>query len=480
MKAYIHITGDNLFIKSMDTLEDIIKQVIIDIREKKKKKPDSNLILREAEVKHGLNYKTAKGVLDQMVQDNKIIVNTENSHFINNKSHSTSESDVSEIHGSSDLGVILQHTQPTTNASGKEFEVMNESSSQEGGSFSTSYPLNALTAQITSLGKMADTLIELNRLLQEERSKNLILMEENYSLKLKLRADAVNSSELQTAIVPVEIPNNSATVQPLCVSEQSPSNKKTQLLKSKKIKQKKSKGKQANKTEAPLIKDIGNCNAAQNATTQIPKSASSAPSGSASSTTDATGNKENNPANDIPQNESQVPGGWRKNTALVLGDSMVSNINEKTLSRKFHMKVRSFPGANTRDLQDYVKPLIRKRPDKIIIVIGTNDIERKPVNDILRSIKLVMDMILEKLPDCHLVISEIIRRADNRLNDAELAKLNGKINTFNQSLKKINIDILRQQNIIRDHLGRDGLHLNFNSNKQLALNIIEKLRSFKH
>ena len=144
------------------------------------------------------------------------------------------------------------------------------------------------------------------------------------------------------------------------------------------------------------------------------------------------------------------------------------------------MKVRSFPGANTRDLQDYVKPLIRKRPDKIIIVIGTNDIERKPVNDILRSIKLVMDMIQEKLPDCHIVISEIIRRADSRLNDAELAKLNGKINTFNQSLKKLNVDILRQHNVIQDHIGRDGLHLNFNGNEQLALNIIEKLRSFKH
>ena len=59
--------GDNSFIKRMDTLEDIIKQVITDIREKKKKKPDSNLILREAEVKHGLNYKIAKDVLDQMV-----------------------------------------------------------------------------------------------------------------------------------------------------------------------------------------------------------------------------------------------------------------------------------------------------------------------------------------------------------------------------------------------------------------------------
>ena len=57
---------------------------------------------------------------------------------------------------------------------------MNDSTSQEGGSFSTSYPLNALTAQLTSLGEMAHILIELNRLFQEERSNNLILMEENY------------------------------------------------------------------------------------------------------------------------------------------------------------------------------------------------------------------------------------------------------------------------------------------------------------
>ena len=189
---------------------------------------------------------------------------------------------------------------------------------------------------------------------------------------------------------------------------------------------------------------------------------------------------ENNPANDSSENESQDPGVSRKNTVLVVGDTMVSNINEKTLSRKYHMKVRSFLRANTRDLQDYVKPFIRKEPEKIINVIGTDDIERKPVNEILQSMKLVMDMILEKLLDCHIVISEIIRLADSRRNIAELAKLNGTINTFNQSLKIMNIDILRQHSIIQKHLGKDGLHLNFNGNKQLACNIIEKLRSFKY
>lgn len=295
-----------------------------------------------------------------------------------------------------------------------------------------------------------------------------------------------DNPEVRTAVVTDEFLSNSVIVQPSSVNEQYPNNKNTQLLKAKNTKQKSRKGKQANKAkaEAPQRKNkgknIGNCNAAQNAITQVPQSASSAPNGSASLTTDANGNKEKNPANDNSENESQDPGVWRKNTVLVLGDSMVSKINEKTQSRKYHMKVRSFSGANTRDLQDYVKPLIRTKPDKIIIVIGTNDIERKPVNEILRSMKLVMDMILQKLPDCHIIISEIIRRADSRLNVAELAKLNGKINTFNQNLKKMNVDILRQQNIIQEHLGNDGRHLNFNGNKQLACNIIEKLRSFKY
>ena len=39
------------------------------------------------------------------------------------------------------------------------------------------------------------SLAELNRLLQEERSRNSILMEENYSLKLKLGSMAVNNTE---------------------------------------------------------------------------------------------------------------------------------------------------------------------------------------------------------------------------------------------------------------------------------------------
>ena len=96
---------------------------------------------------------------------------------------------------------------------------------------------------------------------------------------------------------------------------------------------------------------------------------------------------------------------------LIVGDSMLKNINEWTLSRRYTTKFRCFRGSTVDDLHDYIKPLLRKRPDKIILVIGTNDIENRSVADVLKGIKSLLDMILEKLPDCHIVVSEIIKRA---------------------------------------------------------------------
>eukprot|EP00112_Aurelia_sp_Birch-Aquarium-sp1_P018505 Seg4424.5 transcript_id=Seg4424.5/GoldUCD/mRNA.D3Y31 product="hypothetical protein" protein_id=Seg4424.5/GoldUCD/D3Y31 len=134
---------------------------------------------------------------------------------------------------------------------------------------------------------------------------------------------------------------------------------------------------------------------------------------------------------------------------------MPKNINEWTLSKRYTTKVRCFRGSTVGDLHDYIKPLLQKRPDKIILIIGTNDIENKAVADVLKGIKSLHDMILEKLPNCHVVVSEIIKRAGKYK-----ANTNGKINEFNSELKKMNIDILRQQNILPEHINQSGLHLN--------------------
>ena len=77
--------------------------------------------------------------------------------------------------------------------------------------------------------------------------------------------------------------------------------------------------------------------------------------------------KRNEPAertNDNPLNsqadKQRKAGIWNKNTVLVVGDSMINNVDERQLSKRYQTKVRSFSGATT-DLEDYLKPLLRKK-----------------------------------------------------------------------------------------------------------------------
>ena len=139
---------------------------------------------------------------------------------------------------------------------------------------------------------------------------------------------------------------------------------------------------------------------------------------------------------------------------------MLNNINERTLSKRYTTKVGCFRGSTVSDLRDYIKPLLRKKPDKIRLVIGTNDIQNEAEADVLKGIKSLMDMILNELPDCNVAVSEIIKRVGK-----SVATINRKINQFNSGLKSMNVDILRQQNILPDHINQGGLHLNRNGDR---------------
>ena len=47
-----------------------------------------------------------------------------------------------------------------------------------------------------------------------------------------------------------------------------------------------------------------------------------------------------------------------KNTTLIVGDSMISGIDQQRLPVKGRIiKVESFPGATVNDIYDYIKPL---------------------------------------------------------------------------------------------------------------------------
>lgn len=64
---------------------------------------------------------------------------------------------------------------------------------------------------------------------------------------------------------------------------------------------------------------------------------------------------------------------WPKDTILITGDSIISGLREHKFVGLGNKKVRSFPGATILDMKDHIKPLIRKKPSKIILHISTNN-----------------------------------------------------------------------------------------------------------
>ena len=77
-----------------------------------------------------------------------------------------------------------------------------------------------------------------------------------------------------------------------------------------------------------------------------------------------------------------------KSTIVIAGDSIIKDIKGWLMNRNKRVKISSFPGANTEDMKDFVTPLLRKRPDELILHIGTNNLQEESPN------KIASDIIL--------------------------------------------------------------------------------------
>ena len=82
-----------------------------------------------------------------------------------------------------------------------------------------------------------------------------------------------------------------------------------------------------------------------------------------------------------------------KKEIMIVGDSMIKHVNGREVSRDDSVRIRCHLGATTDDIIDYVRPTARKKPDMIIIHIGTNDIQNK-VNT-LQKVRKVITTIKE-------------------------------------------------------------------------------------
>ena len=148
---------------------------------------------------------------------------------------------------------------------------------------------------------------------------------------------------------------------------------------------------------------------------------------------------------------------------------MLYGVDEQRLSNKYNVKVRCFPGATISDMFDYLKPLFKNNPESVIIHIGTNDSTKSSSRELLDKMLELKSFISSNLPTSKVIISSPVLRTDN-------GKAMLTLKNLNKLMKELKINIIDNDNIKEQHLGRKGLHLNSKGTSRLAMNFIEMLK----
>jgi len=154
----------------------------------------------------------------------------------------------------------------------------------------------------------------------------------------------------------------------------------------------------------------------------------------------------------------------------IIGDSMINGLNANGFRKDLKVKIKPFGGATSVDLIDHIKPTLRKKPSKIILHVGTNDITNRI--DTIPNLKKIIKLVKSESPHSTVAISSVIIRADK-------SDMFQKVNELNQNINELcqieNIEVINNSNINTTHLSKRKLHLNQKGLSTLARNFIAHL-----
>ena len=174
--------------------------------------------------------------------------------------------------------------------------------------------------------------------------------------------------------------------------------------------------------------------------------------------------------NQSNKEERQEVHRWPKGTVAIIGDSMVSGLKEELLSNKKHqVKVRCCRGATVEDMFDYIKPILKRKPDYVVLHVGTNNAKYMPSRIILDKPLQLKTAALDYNENCKVVLSQPMTRVDDGKACLTISKLN-------DLLEELDIPIIKNRNITVDHLGSKGLHLNPYGIARFAMNLKASIR----
>ncbi|RUA05524.1 MAG: hypothetical protein DSY43_04440, partial [Gammaproteobacteria bacterium] len=154
-----------------------------------------------------------------------------------------------------------------------------------------------------------------------------------------------------------------------------------------------------------------------------------------------------------------------KPITVICGDSIIQPIRGWDLSSSTKVVVKSFSGATTEDMEDFIKPILRKEPENVILHVGTNDVLSLGPKMTADGIINIARQIEEESPTTSISISGlIVRKADGNNSTATTN------NYLTQACRKFHWNFINNDNITLDHLNRGGLHLIKSGSSLLAKN----------
>ena len=98
---------------------------------------------------------------------------------------------------------------------------------------------------------------------------------------------------------------------------------------------------------------------------------------------------------------------WPKGTVAIKGVSIMSAIREELLKTDKHdVKVRFFRGKTFEDMEDSIKPILKREPDYIILHVGIINETNLTTRDILDKLLRLKATILNAPKSCKVIISQ--------------------------------------------------------------------------
>jgi len=187
------------------------------------------------------------------------------------------------------------------------------------------------------------------------------------------------------------------------------------------------------------------------------------------------GRKDEQVDNDGFKQQKQRSGQKNKRSITIIGDSILKDCKTHKMKHKLQpnerLYVKSFPGSTIEDMHDYVRPTLKRKPELMILHVGTNDLRgEKLAKDISSDIiKLAMEM---KCDTNDVMISSLVSRGDKW--NAKAIEVNG---ILKQECEKLNITFIEHKNIDPNkHLNGSKLHLNWKGTVAIASNFLEHIR----